>query len=42
VIRIIFEELDPVCLKSIWDWDKDTRCEMIEIVHLLYLLKTRP
>jgi hypothetical protein len=42
LIQIIFEELNPVWLKSMWDGDEDTRHPMFEIVHLLYLLKTKP
>jgi hypothetical protein len=42
IIRIIFEELDLMLLNSIWDGDEATQCDMIKIVHLLYLLKTRP
>jgi hypothetical protein len=42
LIQVIFEELDPVWLKSMWDEDGDTRNSMIEIIHLLYLIKTMP
>jgi hypothetical protein len=42
IVNIIFEELDPVWLKGIWDGDDDTRHDMIKILHLIYLLKTRP
>lgn len=31
-----------MCLKTMWVSEEDTRHDMIEIVHFLYLLKTRP
>jgi hypothetical protein len=33
IVQIIFEELDPVWLKSMWDGDEDIRCNMLEIIH---------
>jgi hypothetical protein len=42
LIRFIFEELDHVWLKSMWDGEENTHHDMIKIVHLLYLLKTWP
>jgi hypothetical protein len=42
VVRVIFAELDPVCLKSMCDEDEETRDRMIKIIHLLYLIKTWP
>jgi hypothetical protein len=42
LIRILFEELDSIWLKFMWDGDEDIRHSMIEIVHLVYLLNTRP
>jgi hypothetical protein len=41
ILRIIFEELDPVA-EDMWRGGGDTRRDMIEIIYLLYLLKTRP
>ncbi len=35
VICVIFEELEPVWLKSMWYKDGDTHDSMIEIIHLL-------
>jgi hypothetical protein len=42
IVKIIVEELDPIWLKSIWDGDDDTHHDMIGILHLIYLLKTKP
>jgi hypothetical protein len=41
LIQIIFEEMDLVWLKSMWNGYEDTLHNMIEIVYLLYLLKNR-
>jgi hypothetical protein len=42
IIRIIFEELDLKGLKRMWDGDGVLRPDMIKMIHLVYLLKTRP
>jgi hypothetical protein len=42
ILRIIFVELDPESLKTMWDDDENTSRDMIKIIHLLYLLKARP
>jgi hypothetical protein len=41
IVSIIFEELDSKWLQSMWDSDGDTRREMIKILYLIYLFKTR-
>jgi hypothetical protein len=41
IVIIIFEELDPVWLKGMWDGDDGTHHNMMEILHLIYL-KTTP
>jgi hypothetical protein len=40
VIRVFFDELDPVWLKSMWDEDRENCENMIEIIPLVYLIKT--
>jgi hypothetical protein len=41
LIQVIFKDLDPVWLKSMWDDRGSTRLEMIEIVIMLALLRLR-
>lgn len=41
LIQIIFEELDPVWLKYMWDVDGATRKDMIKIIYMLYLIKSK-
>jgi hypothetical protein len=44
IIWIIFELLgaDLEYMKSLWDLGDDARDELIEIIYLSYLIKTRP
>jgi hypothetical protein len=42
LIRVIFQELDLVQLKAMWDTNVETQDSMIEIIYALYLIKTRP
>lgn len=42
LILVIFQELNPVQLKAMWDADGETQDSTIEIVYVLYLIKTRP
>ena len=41
LIRVIFEDMDSVWLKSIWDDGGATLVDMIEIIISLALLKLR-
>jgi hypothetical protein len=41
LIRVIFENLDLVWLKSMWDNGGSTRAKIIEIVIMLALLRLR-
>ena len=41
LIYVIFEEIDSIWLKTIWDDGGTIRVEMIEIVIMLALLKIR-
>ncbi len=40
LIRVIFQELDLVQLKAMWDTNVETQDSMIEIIYALYLIKT--
>jgi hypothetical protein len=42
LLIIVFENLDPVWLKSIWDADRSVHLELLEIIFMLYLVKRRP
>jgi hypothetical protein len=42
IVRIIFEVLGTDFLQNLWDRDDDARDDMIEIIYLTYLIKTRP
>jgi hypothetical protein len=39
-IRVIFQELEPVQLKAMWDADGEIQDSMIEIIYALYLIET--
>ena len=41
LIKVIFDNMDLVWLKSMWEDGGTTRAEMIEIVIMLALLKLR-
>jgi hypothetical protein len=41
IVRIIFEALNPIWLHGMWDSDENTRREMIHIIYLVYVIKTR-
>ena len=41
LIQVIFKDIDPVWLKSMWDDGGTPRAKMIEIVIMLELLKIR-
>jgi hypothetical protein len=38
---VIFEELDPMWLSRMWHAGGDSRRDMIDIVYMLYVVKTR-
>ena len=42
LLWIIFEDLDPVSLKSMWDANGFFHVELLEIIFMLYLVKCRP
>jgi hypothetical protein len=42
LIWVIFQELDPLELKAMWDADRETKDSMIEIIYVLYFIKIRP
>jgi hypothetical protein len=41
LIRVIFEDMDPVWLRTMWDDGGSTRGDMIEILISLALLKLK-
>jgi hypothetical protein len=41
LIRVIFEDMDPVWLRTMWEDEGSTRANMIEILISLTLLKLR-
>jgi hypothetical protein len=41
LIWVIFEDIDPVWLRTMWEDGGSTRADMIEILILLALLKLR-
>jgi hypothetical protein len=41
LIRIIFEDMDPVWLRTMWEDEGSTRADMIEILITLALLKLK-
>jgi hypothetical protein len=41
MIRVIFEDMDPVWLRTMWEDGGTTRDDMIEILISLALLKLR-
>jgi hypothetical protein len=42
LIRVIFEDMNPVWLRTMWEDGGSTRADMIEILISLALLKLRP
>lgn len=42
LLMIVFQELDPIWLKSIWDADRSICLELLEIIFRFYLAKCRP
>jgi hypothetical protein len=41
LIRVIFEDMDPVWLRTVWEDGESTCVDMIEILITLALLKLR-
>jgi hypothetical protein len=41
LIWIIFEDMNPIWLRTIWEDEGSTRADMIEILMLLALLKLK-
>jgi hypothetical protein len=41
LIRIIFEDMDPVWLRTMWEDEESARADMIEILITVALLKLR-
>jgi hypothetical protein len=41
LIRVIFEDMDPIWLRTMWEDGGTTRDDMIEILILLALLKLK-
>jgi hypothetical protein len=41
LIRVIFEDMDPVWLRTMWEDGGSTRADMIEILISLALLKLK-
>jgi hypothetical protein len=41
LIRVIFEDMDPIWLRSMWETGGSTRTDMIEIFISLALLKLK-
>ena len=41
LIRVIFEDMDPIWLRSMWEIGGSARAHMIDILILLALLKLR-
>jgi hypothetical protein len=41
LIRVIFEDMDPVWLRTIWEDGGSARADMIEILILLALFKLK-
>jgi hypothetical protein len=41
LIRMIFEDTDPICLRTMWEDGRTIRSDMIEILISLALLKLR-
>jgi hypothetical protein len=39
LIRVIFEDIDPIWLRSMWEAERSARAYMIEILISLVLLK---
>jgi hypothetical protein len=40
IVRIILEDLDPVWLLEMWDSNVETRRELIDVIYLVYMIKT--
>jgi hypothetical protein len=41
LIRVIFEDMDPVWLRTMWEGGRSARADMIEILISLALLKLK-
>jgi hypothetical protein len=41
LIRVVFEDMDPVLLRTMWEDEGSARADMIEILILLALLKLK-
>jgi hypothetical protein len=41
LIRVIFEDMDPVWLRTMWEDGRSTSADMVEILISLALLKLR-
>jgi hypothetical protein len=41
LIRLIFEDMDPICLRSMWETEGSACANMIEILISLALLKLK-
>ncbi len=41
LVRIIFEVLDAEWLQIMWDSDEEMLCEMIDIIYLIFVIKTQ-
>jgi hypothetical protein len=42
LIRVIFEDIDPIWLRTMWEDGGSARADMVEILISLALLKLRP
>jgi hypothetical protein len=42
LIQVIFEDMDPVWLRTMWEDEGSARADMIKILISLALLKLRP
>ena len=41
-VWVILEELDSVWLQEMWDSDMATQQKLLDVIYMVYLLKTRP
>ena len=41
LIRVIFEDMNPIWLRTMWEEGRSTRADMIEILNSLALLKLK-
>ena len=42
LLKVIFEDMNLVWLKTMWDADESIYLELLEIIFMLYLVKYRP